>query len=333
MHQPVGSQVFMMRFDPEATPFESFDEARAAKIVRAGFGCDHRFEVTGIGRWTMSAQVATSYRQGRVLLVGDAAHRFPPTGGLGLNTGVEDVENLLWKLGAVLHGRASDALLDSYEVECRPIARRNTAQSVENAMRMSEVAKAIGADAGDAALAVALQALHDGDATGRFPIIQRAIDDQLKHFAHLQLEMAAAIEAGAFIPSARRVALPVPMVEEHQPSFLPGSYVPHLWLEPGISTIDQLRFDRFVLFAPSDAAAEWRAIATELAGGGYLPVDVVGLDGAMRSEQASAADFWGGEPYAILVRPDGCIAWIEPEDAAADRVRVLSDVLASIAPH
>jgi 2,4-dichlorophenol 6-monooxygenase len=73
-------------------------------------------------------------------LVGDAARRFPPTGGLGLNTGVEDAENLLWKLGAVLRGRVSPALLDSYATECRPIALRNTNQSVTNHARMREVA-------------------------------------------------------------------------------------------------------------------------------------------------------------------------------------------------
>ena len=70
----------------------------------------------------MNARLAERYRVGRVLLVGDAAHTHPPTGGQGLNTSMQDAYNLGWKLGAVLMGGASDALLDSYEEERRPIA-------------------------------------------------------------------------------------------------------------------------------------------------------------------------------------------------------------------
>lgn len=68
----------------------------------------------------MNARLAERYRVGRVLLIGDAAHIHPPTGGQGLNTSVQDAYNLGWKLGARLRG-APDALLDSYEEERRPI--------------------------------------------------------------------------------------------------------------------------------------------------------------------------------------------------------------------
>ena len=71
--------------------------------------------------FTMNARLADRYRVGRVFLVGDAAHVHPPTGGQGLNTSVQDAYNLGWKLAAVAAG-ASDALLDSYETERRPIA-------------------------------------------------------------------------------------------------------------------------------------------------------------------------------------------------------------------
>ncbi|UPG74516.1 FAD-dependent oxidoreductase (plasmid) [Roseomonas gilardii subsp. gilardii] len=71
--------------------------------------------------YSMSSRLAHSYRRGRVLLMGDAAHVHPPTGGQGLNTSVQDAYNLGWKLGAVLEG-APDTLLDSYEAERRPIA-------------------------------------------------------------------------------------------------------------------------------------------------------------------------------------------------------------------
>ena len=80
-----------------------------------------RVDIKSIQSWAMTAQVATGYRVGRAFLAGDAAHRFPPTGGLGLNTGVADVHNLAWKLAWVIAGRADEALLDTYERERRPV--------------------------------------------------------------------------------------------------------------------------------------------------------------------------------------------------------------------
>ncbi len=68
----------------------------------------------------MTAQVAERYRERRIFLVGDAAHRFPPTGGLGLNTGVQDAHNLVWKIARGRGGLGADALLDTYEAERRP---------------------------------------------------------------------------------------------------------------------------------------------------------------------------------------------------------------------
>lgn len=74
--------------------------------------------------WTMTSQIADRYRDRRVFLVGDAAHRFPPSGGMGLNSGVQDAHNLTWKLHAVITDTADDTLLDTYDPERRPIAQR-----------------------------------------------------------------------------------------------------------------------------------------------------------------------------------------------------------------
>ena len=90
---------------------------RALTLIREALGPgagDVPIEVLGVMPWTMRAQVADVYRAGDALLAGDAAHRFPPTGGLGLNTGMQDAHNLAWKLAAVLDGWAADALLDTY---------------------------------------------------------------------------------------------------------------------------------------------------------------------------------------------------------------------------
>ncbi len=126
VHHLDREAVFMLPYDPELESADDYDVARCAGLVRGALqdpGLD--FEVEDVGTWAMTAQVAEHYRCGRVFLAGDSAHRFPPTGGLGLNSGVQDAHNLAWKLAAVQRGWASDRLLDSYERERRPVAHTN----------------------------------------------------------------------------------------------------------------------------------------------------------------------------------------------------------------
>jgi 2,4-dichlorophenol 6-monooxygenase len=333
MHQPVGSQVFMMRFDPDATPFEQFDEASCRAIMEEAIGVPHAFRIVALDRWAMSAQVADAYRRDRVFLVGDAGHRFPPTGGLGLNTGVEDVENLTWKLAAVIRGQGGAGLLDSYETECRPIALRNTRQSVRNYARTMEVADAIGANGTPAQFRRALEELRTTPDHARFARIQSAVDAQIEHFAFLEMEMAASPERGAFLPTDRPIATPLDEVEGFAPSFRPGAHVPHVWLRDGVSTIDVLGFDRFTLFAPvADVAAWQRAVAALPARS--IAVRIEPIDADMRGGRATIGDFWNAgfgkdTPFAILVRPDGRIAWAEPVDVG-DRSAALASAIATV---
>ncbi|MBY0441145.1 MAG: FAD-dependent monooxygenase [Mycobacteriaceae bacterium] len=115
--------IYQYPFDPEAEDPENYDEQRWIPLIRAAAGIED-LDVTVVDTmaWRMDACVATSYRCGRVLLAGDAAHLIPPTGGHGMNLGIGDADNLAVKLAAVLTGLASDALLESYETERRPIA-------------------------------------------------------------------------------------------------------------------------------------------------------------------------------------------------------------------
>jgi 3-(3-hydroxy-phenyl)propionate hydroxylase len=88
---------------------------------------------TWISRFTDATRQAASYRQGRVLLAGDAAHVHYPAGGQGLNIGVQDAVNLGWKLAQVVHGTSPERLLDSYHAERHPVAAlalRNTMAQV-----------------------------------------------------------------------------------------------------------------------------------------------------------------------------------------------------------
>ena len=103
-----------------------FDEELAAAGVRERLNLPElELTVIRFSRWRIEAVLAERYREGRIFLAGDAAHRHSPHGGLGLNTGIQDAHNLVWKLWAVLAGHADERLLESYESERRPVGRRN----------------------------------------------------------------------------------------------------------------------------------------------------------------------------------------------------------------
>ena len=126
--------VFHLNYENEDT--RALDDAQVVANMKAALGLpDLDAKVHVVSRWSMEGILADRFRVGRVFLVGDAAHRHPPTGGLGLTSAIHDAHNLCWKLAAVLAGHAGDALLDSYEAERRPVDGRNVQRSLENGGR------------------------------------------------------------------------------------------------------------------------------------------------------------------------------------------------------
>ena len=105
---------------PPGAKLETFDALGLIQQA-AGFTCACDFE--HVSFWKMRVAVADQYQVGRVFIAGDAAHSHPPYGGFGLNNGLEDIVNLGWKLAARLDGWGTDALVDSYSTERRPVFR------------------------------------------------------------------------------------------------------------------------------------------------------------------------------------------------------------------
>ncbi|WP_315831829.1 FAD-dependent monooxygenase [Bradyrhizobium prioriisuperbiae] len=119
-------------------------DSEFAEMTRRHVGLPD-LDVSVINRsiWRVSMQIAETFRKGRVFIAGDAAHRFPPTGGFGMNTGVQDAHNLAWKLAFVLKGLASDRLLDTYSSERRTVAQSNANFSLGNHHRFDAIEEAV----------------------------------------------------------------------------------------------------------------------------------------------------------------------------------------------
>jgi 2,4-dichlorophenol 6-monooxygenase len=174
IHDPDGSVVFMTpRFGAEG------EEASLPARLRAALGGDVEARILAIDTWSMHVQVAERYRKGRVFLAGDAAHRFPPSGGLGLNTGIADIDFLVHQLARVEIGGADAACLDAYERHCRPCAETNAAESFANLKRLGEISQAIGPYADLAALETRLRTLSPEERKQ----LDQAIEHQRSHFA------------------------------------------------------------------------------------------------------------------------------------------------------
>eukprot|EP00624_Nannochloropsis_granulata_P000109 evm.model.NODE_1036_length_14192_cov_28.241686.3 len=116
-HFPTGEFVAQLPFFPPVQSPDDFDAVTVKTLLDAAIGRTlPDLTVHSVRSWSMDCQVAERYRSGRVLLAGDAAHRFPPAGGFGMNTGIQDAHNLAWKLALELNGHVNDTFLDTYEV-------------------------------------------------------------------------------------------------------------------------------------------------------------------------------------------------------------------------
>lgn len=297
----------MTPMPPDKGP-EDFSAPVMAELVRRAIGDpDAAVKLIEVGSWNMSAQVAAQFRKGRFFLVGDSAHRFPPSGGLGLNTGVQDAHNLAWKLAFVVQGKADLALLDSYDAERRPIAQRNCGHSVSNAMRMAEVDATIGVSLNEPVDPAAVRrppaptlgwtaapdALDEAACRAR---TQSAIDAQRPHFDSLAMEIGYAYGPDAGEGQDR----------DRYQVLANGMRLPHCWIDAarGVSSHDLVSRSGLTLVSSNPA---WQPLTDQL----RLEFRLIGqTDAALPAQWREAM----GErmPGAILVRPDDHVAWIGP---------------------
>lgn len=197
VHDPKTSHVFMS----PVTGVENEEEGLEDRL-KGALGVSVPTRVLDLKTWAPHVQIAERYRQGRVFLAGDAAHRFPPTGGLGLNTGILDVENLVPKLAQVDQGAAGPELLDRYQDECRPAAEQNANDSFENLLRLGEIWRVIGECSDLAALERRLQTMTNDEQAA----LADAIEAQRSHFVsdgHFPEEFGASSASAALADVGR----------------------------------------------------------------------------------------------------------------------------------
>ncbi len=190
-------------------------------------GCDVAFEVLSMQTWIAGhSLVAEYFSKERVFLMGDAAHLFTPTGGLGYNTAVEDAVNLGWKLAHVVKGLAPAELLNSYALERRPLALRNTtyARQFADSVGLYPVSDEFELDTKEAQVERAQASVHFN--------------------AHVRLEfnIPGVTFGGRYDHSPIVVkdgtSAPKDEANHYQPSACPGGRPPHIWLEDGRSLYD-----------------------------------------------------------------------------------------------
>jgi len=245
------------------------------------------FEVLSVVPWRRSELLARSFLKGRALLVGDSGHAMSPTGGMGMNTGMQEVLDLGWKLQGVLKGWAGPCLLSSYEAERRPIAARNIAFSTQNFKAWK------GAVDSGAVL----------DLTVEGERLRRTIGKLLRDSTRVEWESVGLQIGHRYEESPICVPDGTPATpdeyDQYIPTSRPGSRAPHAWLSNGQSTLD-LFGNGFVLLCFGEVITDAEELVQTFRER-RVTLEVVHID------DPEIASLY--ERRRVLVRPDGHVAW------------------------
>ena len=276
---------------------EALNAEDAKRLFSLAYGQVIDIEILSMATWLAGhALVAESFQKGHVFLGGDAVHLFTPTGGLGYNTAVEDAVNLGWKLAAVINGQAKPQLLDSYELERKPLAIRNTSYA-------RQFADSIGLFDADPALETASP---EGEHA------RSIASDYLNGHVRREFNIPGVTFGGRYDHSPIIIAdgthAPDDAANTYTPSACPGGRPPHAWMADGSSLFDSFNFEWTLLVlgeAPADFSAFCKAAANH-------KVDLK----VVRHSSNELAQLY--EANLVLIRPDQMVAWRGTDGTKAD---------------
>ena len=285
--------VISVEYDPATDAEVRFSEANCQSIVARALGLgEGSFRVLGTHPWIVGSWVAERFRAGRIFLAGDSAHVTPPAGGFGASLGIHDAHNLCTKLGQVLSGEASEKLLDCYEPERVPVANLTVDQATSRFKGLRSTGKSETA-----------QTLYDESAI--------TLGYRYRSEAILSEDLATSpIDPGAL-------------------NGQPGTRAPHVAMSNGgkwMSSLDLCRFHPILIVGPR--GHRWLDAGRQLASDFHLDIHHIGADDE-RAAKVFLQAHGINETGAILIRPDGFVAW-RASSQEASPIEELADALGHV---
>jgi len=298
--------VFHLYYDPsKGESPEDFNATKVVALLQQAIGLPGlKIRIISILPWQPTEKVLVNMRHGRIFFAGDAAHVMTPYGGKGANTGVQDAHNLAWKLAMVINGTADSSLLDSYSAERQPVGRENSAKAAAWTDKFGLLAK------GPTQMLPILYTILAAKLTG--------ILGMKKLSTWFSMQQTAGL-------------LGLPDYRYHSPAIIneqvkkndfekasalngqPGTRLPHVWVEyqnKKISTIDLPDGEWLLLTGTNNQAWLRSACNTGNHSDILLKVYCIGISGSLIYKDDTLQNVFGiEEDGALLVRPDGFIAW------------------------
>ena len=323
-------------------PEPEVDQEFATGVARQLVGDPElEIELLSANTWTVNNMYATHMQKDRVFIMGDAAHRHPPSNGLGSNTSIQDSYNLAWKLASVIKGQANATLLDSYSEERAPVAKQIVTRANQSIGEFGPIFEALGMTGGTDIEKIKAGMAARTDATPEAEKQRAAIRDAIAfkkyEFDAHGVEMNQRYKSAAVVTDGQmEPAFELDAELHYQPTTWPGARLPHVWVfenETGeqVSSLDLCGQGAFTVFTGIGGEAWVEAaetvgpefgmeIRTHVIGPRRTYVDHVG-DWARACEIADTG--------CLLVRPDQHVAW-RAEEMMADPEVELRRVLASV---
>ena len=269
-------------------PDESVQKMDPKPYIQRVIGEDVPIKIISTLPWQAGLSLlANSYGDGRVLLAGDAAHLFTPTGGFGMNTGVGDAHNLGWKLAAWYQGWSGEKLIESYEFERRQVAIRNLAQSYELAQAKASLKVPEGVE----------ENTKRGD-TIRKKFSAEIYEALKEEYFCMGIQLGGRYD-GSNLINTEETPPPISSPYEYIATGYPGGRAPHFWLKDGSALFDNFgKYFTLLVLKGSDLILQPIIDAAKKRG---VPLSV------FRDDTPEIYDLYEAE--LVIIRPDQYVAW------------------------
>ena len=324
-------------------PAPEVDEKMATEVARQLVG-DPALEIDLISAntWTVNDSYATQMSKGRVFIMGDAAHRHPPSNGLGSNTSIQDAFNLAWKMAAVVKGQAGEALLDSYTTERAPVAKQIVTRANQSIGEFGPIFEALGMTGGTDIEKIQANMDARCDSTPEAEVQRGALNEAIAfkkyEFDAHGVEMNQRYRSDAIVADGQMEPDFTLDAELHyQPTTWPGARIPHVWLFDAAgdqhSTLDLAGHGVFTLFTGLGGKGWAEAAKTVAANMGIvIEAHIIGP----RQQYVAHTGDWArarevGDAGCVITRPDQHVCWRHDGgnvDHAGELTRVFRKILA-----